>query len=138
MSRSPTDTVRRFYETVFQPGAIDTASQFIADDFVDHAPWPGQPPTRAGFEAGTLDMYKAFPDLAIEPVKLIEEEGKVAAVVRISGTQHGEFMGHAGSGRAFEIDAVDILRIDNGKLAEHWGVIDVGQMLAQLRLSPAA
>jgi steroid delta-isomerase-like uncharacterized protein len=138
MSRSPTDTVRRFYETVFQPGAIDTASQFIADDFVDHAPWPGQPPTRAGFEAGTVDMYKAFPDLAIEPVKLIEEEGKVAAVVRISGTQHGEFMGHAGSGRAFEIDAVDILRIDNGKLVEHWGVIDVDQMLAQLRLSPAA
>jgi len=138
MPHSAIDTARRFYETVFQPGAIDTASQFIADGFVDHAPWPGQPPTRDGFEAGALEMYRAFPDLAIRPVKLFEEDARVAAVVRISGTHHGEFMGHAGTGRAFEIDAVDILRIEDGKLAEHWGVIDVGQMLAQLRLSPAA
>ena len=138
MSYPNTDAVRRFYETVFQPGASDTADQFIADDFVDHAPWPGQPPTRAGFEAGTREMYRAFPGLEIEPVRLFEEDDKVAAVVRISGTQHGEFMGHAGSGRAFEIDAVDILRIKDSKLVEHWGVIDTGQMLAQLRLSPAA
>ena len=138
MSYSATDAVRRFYETVFQPGGTDTVEQFIADDFVDHAPWPGHAPTRAGFEAGTLEMYRAFPDLAIKPVKLLEEDGKVAAVVRISGTQHGEFMGHAGTGRAFEIDAVDILRLADGKLAEHWGVVDVNQMLAQLRLSPAA
>ena len=138
MSYPITDTVRRFYETVFQPGAIDTAGQFVADDFADHAPWPGQPPTRAGFEAGAREMYQAFPDFAIKPVKLFEEDDRVAAVVRISGTQHGEFMGHAGTGRAFEIDAVDILRIEDGKLVEHWGVIDTGQMLAQLRLSPAA
>jgi steroid delta-isomerase-like uncharacterized protein len=138
MTYPKTESVRRFYETVFQPGAIDTVGQFIADDFVDHAPWPGQPPTRAGFEAGTREMYQAFPDLAIQPVKLFEEDDKVAAVVRISGTQHGEFMGHAGTGRSFEIDAIDILRIRDGRFVEHWGVIDTGQMLAQLRLSPAA
>lgn len=138
MSQSASDSVKRFYETVFQPGAVDSAGQFIGDDFVDHAPWPGHPPTRAGFEAGTREMYQAFPDLAVTPVTLFEEDDKVAAVVKISGTQHGEFMGHPGTGRSFEIDAVDILRVDDGALVEHWGVIDVGQMLAQLRLSPEA
>lgn len=83
-------------------------------------------------------MRDAFPDLAIKPVKVFEEEDKVAAIVRISGTHHGEFMGQKPTGRAFEIDAVDILRVKDGRLREHWGVIDTARMLAQLRLSPAA
>ena len=82
-------------------------------------------------------MRAAFPDLAIKVVNIFEEQDKVAVTVRISGTQHGEFMGHKATGRAFEIDGVDILRVEDGKLLEHWGVIDSQQMLAQLRLSPA-
>ena len=137
MSHQATETVKQFYQTVFQSGDTAAASHFMADEFVDHAPWPGHPPTRAGFQAGTEEMRAAFPDLAIRPVMIFAEEDKVAAAVRISGTQHGEFMGHKGTGRAFEIDGVDILRVKNGKLLEHWGVIDIQQMLAQLRLSPA-
>ena len=136
MSATPTETVKRFYEIVFQSGDVDAASLMMAEDFVDHAPWPGHPATRDGFQAGTAEMRAAFPDLAIEPLKMIEEDDKVAAVVRISGTQHGEFMGNKASGRSFEIEGVDILRVRDGKLREHWGVIDTTQLMAQLRLSP--
>ncbi len=137
MQPTPTETVKSFYETVFQSGDIDAASLMMADDFIDHAPWPGHPATREGFQAGTAEMRAAFPDLKIEPLKLLEEDDKVAAVVRVSGTQHGEFMGNKASGRAFAIEGVDILRVQDGKLREHWGVMDTAQMLAQLRLSPA-
>jgi predicted ester cyclase len=74
--------------------------------------------------------------IRVEPLKMIEEDDKVAVVVRISGTQHGEFMGHTPTGSTFEIEGVDILRIREGKLLEHWGVMDVQRMLAQLRLAP--
>lgn len=138
MPSTTTQTVKSFYENVFQVGDIDAARFMMAEDFLDHAPWPGHPPTREGFQAGTAEMRTAFPDLAIKPLKMIEEGDKVAVVVRISGTHHGEFMGSKATGRAFEVDGVDILRVENGKLCEHWGVIDTSQMLAQLRLSPAA
>ena len=136
MTSTPTETVKGFYDTVFQAGDIDAAGLMMADDFVDHAPWPGHPATWEGFQAGTIEMRAAFPDLAVEPIKMVEEDDKVAVVVRISGTHHGEFMGNKGSGRAFEIEGVDILRVQDGKLAEHWGVMDSGKMLAQLRISP--
>lgn len=136
MSATATETVKRFYEIVFQSGDVDAASVMLAEDFLDHAPWPGHPATRDGFRAGTAEMRAAFPDLAIKPLKMIEEDDKVAAVVRISGTQHGEFMGNKASGRSFEIEGVDILRVRDGKLCEHWGVMDTTQLLAQLRLSP--
>lgn len=137
MSPTPTETVRSFYDTVFQSGDIDAASLMMADDFVDHAPWPGHPATREGFQAGCASMRAAFPDLSIEPIKTVEEDDKVAVVVRISGTHHGDFLGNKGTGRSFEIEGVDILRVQDGKLCEHWGVMDAGQMLAQLRLSAA-
>ena len=81
-------------------------------------------------------MRAAFPDLTVEPTMMVEEDDKIAVVVRISGTQHGDFMGHAATGRAFDIEGVDILRVKDGKLCEHWGVMDSGRMLAQLRLAP--
>lgn len=129
------ETVKSFYETVFQSGDLAAADVFLAGDFVDHAPWPDQSGTREGFQTGAAQMRVAFPDLTVRPVTVFEEEDRVAVVVRISGTHHGEFMGHAATGRAFEIDGVDILRVEAGKLREHWGVMDTEQMLAQLRLS---
>lgn len=137
MTATPTETVQSFYDTVFRAGDIEAASLMMADDFVDHAPWPGHAPTRAGFQEGTIEMRAAFPDLAVEPVKMVQEDDRVAVVVRISGTHNGEFMGHKGTGRTFEVDGVDILRVRDGRLCEHWGVTDAAQMLAQLRISPA-
>jgi len=136
MAPTALDTVKTFYETVFQSGDTDAAGLMMAKDFVDHAPWPGHPATREGFQAGTSEMRVAFPDLTIEPIRMVEEGDKVAVVVRISGTQHGEFMGHAATGRAFDIEGVDILRVSHGKLREHWGVMDSKRMLAQLRIAP--
>lgn len=138
MTQAASDIVRQFYETIFQAGDIDAASHYLSEDFLDHAPWPGHAATRDGFRAGTAEMREAFPDLAIKPIKIIAEDDKVAAVVHISGTHHGDFFGSKATGRAFEVDAIDILRIRDGKLCEHWGVIDTEQILAQLRLSPAA
>jgi steroid delta-isomerase-like uncharacterized protein len=136
MTARPTDVAKNFYQTVFQTGDTEAVAVLVADGFVDHAPWPGQPATREGLQAGTAEMRSAFPDLRVEPLKMIEEDDKVAVVVRISGTQHGEFMGHTPTGSTFEIEGVDILRIREGKLLEHWGVMDVQRMLAQLRLAP--
>ena len=136
MRNGALDTVKAFYETVFQSGDTEAASLMMTEDFVDHAPWPGQAATREGFRAGTAAMRAAFPDLAVKPITMIEEDDKVAVVVRITGTQHGQFMGHAPAGRSFDIEGVDILRVRDGRLSEHWGVMDSSRMLAQLRIAP--
>jgi steroid delta-isomerase-like uncharacterized protein len=135
MSAAASEIARQFYETVFRIGDVGAVDEYLSADFLDHAPWPGQAATRDGFRTGVMQMRAAFPDLSIEPVRIVEEGGKVAALVRVSGTQHGEFFHHPATGRAFGIDAIDILRIEDGKLIEHWGVMDVNGMLAQLRLS---
>ena len=62
-------------------------------------------------------------------------EGRVE-VSPFSGTHQGEFMGLPPTGKRIEVDAIDIVRIRNGQLAEHWGVFDAMLMMQQLGAIP--
>ncbi len=41
-----------------------------------------------------------------------------------TGTQDGPFLGLPPSGRKLRFATADFFRIENGKLAEHWDVVD--------------
>jgi hypothetical protein len=40
--------VRRLVDEAQTQGRLDVVDELIADDFVDHSPFPGVPPTREG------------------------------------------------------------------------------------------
>ena len=63
----------------------------------------------------------AFPDARIEVEDMITEGDKVTARVAMSGTHQGEFQGIAPTGIQVQVRAIDIFRIANGKIVEHWG-----------------
>ena len=50
----------------------------------------------------------------------------------------GDFLGMLPTGYSYAIAGIDIYRIEDGQLAEHWHVIDQLAMLQQLGLVPAA
>jgi predicted ester cyclase len=47
-----------------------------------------------------------------------------AAHVVLTGTHSGELMGIAATGKTVEFGSIDIIRVEDGKVAEHWGVTD--------------
>jgi predicted ester cyclase len=63
---------------------------------------------------------------------MIAEGDKVAAMVTMSGTNVGEFMGMPATNKNIEVPIADYFRLRNGKVAEHWGVTDTGKMQEQL------
>jgi predicted ester cyclase len=85
---------RRFYEEVWHrrnPGAVD---EFVAPEFVDHTPLPGQGPGREGFrQAGPALAFSAFPDAQITIEDVIAEGDKVVSRWTVRGTHRGAFMG---------------------------------------------
>ena len=46
------EVIEAFFQTVFNRGESNAADRYIGSTFVDHSPWPGHPPTLAGFKAG--------------------------------------------------------------------------------------
>jgi predicted ester cyclase len=60
------------------------------------------------------------------------EGDKTWARVTFHGSNTGDFMGHPPTGKSVTYEAIDICRYANGKMVEHWGVVDMLGMMQQL------
>ena len=69
---------------------------------------------------------------------LIASENKAVARVKVTATHQGDFMGVPSTGKAVEIQLIDIMRFDDaGLVCEHWGVADMLSLMQQLGVVPA-
>ena len=117
---------------------IDYIRDNLTDDFVEHQEMPGVPPTREGALTMFEAMFAAMPDAKSEILDTVVSGDKIAIRGRFSGTQTGEFMGMPATGKSFSIESIDIVRAtEDGKTAEHWGIMDTMGMMGQLGLLPS-
>ena len=61
-----------------------------------------------------------FPDLNVAIEDEVSEGDRVVVRWTARGTHRGEFMGMPPSGNEFAIGGLTLLRIAEGKIAEHW------------------
>ena len=126
---------RRGYEAINQKN-LDALDEVVASDMTDHDPVPGQAPGLEGVKQYFSSLHAAFPDVQMDVEEMIAEGDKVVARVSVSGTHQGEFMGIAPTGNRVTITGIDILRVADGKIVEHWGRFDDLGMMQQLGVIP--
>ena len=131
MSSSANRTlVRRFFEEGLGRGNLDLVDELVAPDAVMHNPLILDAPRSV---RGSIEMLRrAFPDLSVEVLDLIAEGDRVAAFLRLSGTNTGAYRRGGATNRHASMRAFFIWRIANGRLAESWGVADRFDFLQQL------
>tara|TARA_B110000014_G_C20000712_1_gene518570 strand:+ start:58 stop:468 length:411 start_codon:yes stop_codon:yes gene_type:complete len=113
-----------------------TMESLIADDFVDNDAMPGMAPGRQGMIDMMGMFVGAFPDLNVVVEHWVAEGDLVVGVMTTKGTQNGEFMGMPASGKKFSVREMHMVRVANGKMAEHWGLSNEMSMMQQLGLMP--
>ena len=121
-----------FVDTVQNRGELASADEFIAEDFVDHTPFPGVAEGREGAKQIFALIRAAFPDHDAQIVHQIAEGDLVATYKTFTGTHGGEFMGIPATGRRATIRVMDFVRYRDGRIAEHWNVVDVAGLMQQL------
>jgi steroid delta-isomerase-like uncharacterized protein len=131
MSEANKALVRGFYER-FNKGDLTLVDDLVSDDFVEHEVFPGLEPNKTGLRQLFEGFHAAFEGGKFEVDDLIAEGDQVFVRVRATGTHRGEFMGIPATGRTIEVGVGDFLRIDNGLVVEHWGVMDTGALMQQL------
>ena len=129
--------VRRLYEEFINQGNFDVFEELVAIDVVEHEEFPGLEPNREGVKQFFRMFRSAFPDLHFQVEEMFAAGDKVVARLVIHGTHEGEFMGMAPTGKKITVKAIDIFRVANGKIAEHWGLTDSMTMMQQLGAIPA-
>jgi len=121
--------VQRFYEEIVNQKSLTALGQFVAPNAVNHTVPSGFPQEPGQF----LGLhFNAFPDLKVTVEDLLADGDKVVARVSIRGTHQGAFMAVSPTGKPFTGMAVNIFRIVNGKIVEHWGLADRLSTLQQL------
>jgi steroid delta-isomerase-like uncharacterized protein len=130
------ELMRRFYDEVLGGGNLDLVDELTTDDFVDHEEFPGQPAGKEGVKYFVNAMRDAFPDIKAEVGLTLESGDLAAAHVTFRGTHKGEFMGVPATETAVEIETIDIIRVEDGKCAEHWGVTDNMTLMQQIGAVP--
>jgi steroid delta-isomerase-like uncharacterized protein len=129
--------LERINEEAFNRGDVDALDELVADDFVEHDPMPGMSPDREGLKAMIRGLHAAFPDFHTEVEDRIVAGDKVVERWCSTGTQEGEFMGIPPTNRHVEVHGMDISRLADGRLVEHWTQLDMMSMVQQLGIMQA-
>ena len=124
--------VRRFIEEVQNNKNMDLFDELNAEDFVNLSAPPGMPNDREGGKMYLGGFLSAFPESRVVVDDMIAEGDRVVTKKTFTGTHTGEFMGIAPTGNAVTIQYVDILRLRDGRIVEHWLSMDQLSFLQQL------
>jgi steroid delta-isomerase-like uncharacterized protein len=126
--------IERFYKDVIESGNLDLIDELAADSYVDHEEaLPGQPPGKDGVKYFVNMMRSAFPDIKVKEIEPALTDGNMEAChVVLTGTHRGELGGIPASGKSVEFDCTDIIRVEGGKVAEHWGTTDNLSLMRQI------
>ncbi len=123
--------VGAFGEAVFGRKDFSVLPKLMREDYIQHNPLV--PQGRKGFQEFFEATFKAIPDWNYTLKQIVADGDRVWIYGTYAGTHTGEaWLGIPASGRKFAIDAVDIFRVQDGQLAEHWDVMDVYGLFKQL------
>lgn len=110
-------------------------SEVLADDFMTHNPDPSIPSTGKQHILDQVDAYFGMSSDMSSTRKLLMVDGDwVAAVAMVNGTNDGAMGDMPVTGKPWEATAIDLVRVEDGKIMEHWGLFDAMGMMHQLGL----
>lgn len=128
---------RQLYN-MFNTGKLDGIEKLCAADFKSHQMHPAI--TTTGLQ-GIRDMlaiyFTAVPDFHQEILGISTSGDRTYLHLRITGTNSGAWPDMPATGKAIDVQGVDIVRFANGKAVEHWGYMEEVKMMEQLGLMPA-
>lgn len=132
--------LRRLLDEVVVGGRMSLVEELVSPDFVNHSVmFTGEKTRRVGidnFKEDIQNLRQAFPDLTLEITQLVTDDDKIVIFLVIEGTHQGAYLGIAPTGKKVKVPSMTIFRLENGKFAERWNLVDRYGLLEQLGALP--
>ena len=124
--------VAGFIEEVLNRRRLDAADDYVADDVVEQAPFPGQGPGLAGLKDVLRGLFAVFPDMHWIIEEQIAEADRVLTRFIWTGKHSREFLGVAATGRSVSVWGMVVDRIENGRIKDTRILMDLFGLARQL------
>jgi predicted ester cyclase len=128
---NPKQLVRSYFDEVLTQRRIDRLDELLDQGFRSYAP-SGASIDRDQYQAAVAATLAAFPDLAVTVEEQVAEHDLVATRWSAVGTHSGDLFGIESTRRRVRVSAMHMHRTRDGRFIEHWEVIDLHGLLAQL------
>jgi predicted ester cyclase len=121
---------RAVFERGFNQGDFDGLEAVVAPDMVEHQDGAGF--GADGLRALITELRTAFPDLHLAIQDSTVSGDTAWFRIRSTGTNDGPLWGRPPTNRPMDITVMDVIRVADGRMVEHWGVADRLAMLKQI------
>ena len=126
--------VTRFNRECIEQGNRQSFAELLAEDVVNHSAPPGGPNGARSMVYFILEILrKGIPVIQVDIEAQIAEGDFVTTRKVLRGRHTGELLGLPPSGKEVAIKVIDIVRVKDGKYAEHWGLSNLMEVLQELR-----
>jgi predicted ester cyclase len=123
--------IEKLINSVFINHDLSALDEIMRDDYIQHNDIAAQ--GKAGFVALFKQTFIAIPDFRYHINRLVAEDEYVAAYCTVTGTHTGGvWLDVPPHGGKLHFDVVDLFRVQDGKISEHWDVADRLTLFSQL------
>lgn len=112
--------VKSFVEEVFNNHNLSAIEKYLA-----------AVPGKEGFKQFLSNFFTAFPDVHADIEHIVAEDNLVIVFLNFTGTHKGMFQGRPPTNKTVKIRSVDLYKVENEKIVEHWDVVDQLDLLQQ-------
>jgi steroid delta-isomerase-like uncharacterized protein len=130
--QDPIAVMQKFIHEYQNTGNEEVADRLLPVEFVDHTPFPGFGSSREEVKRLFTLLRGALPDLRAEVETQFADGDRVATLKTFHGTHRGPLFGRPATGKQVSIRVIDIVRVSQGRILEHWNVVDITGLMAQL------
>ena len=128
--------IRRFIEEVQNKKDYAVFDELNDPEFVNLSSPPGIPANREGGKMYLRGFLNAFPDSYFTIDEMIAEGDRVVTKKTFTGTHTADFGDIPATGKRVTLQYVDIMRLRDGRIVEHWMSMDQLSFLQQLGVAP--
>ncbi len=127
---------RRSVEGVQSRGNIGALDEFPADSSCVHRFPPGLPPDRERVKQLFTMRREAFPDFRAVIHDQMAKGDTVVTRKTVHSRPEGEVLGILAAGKELTFEFIDILRLVDRRITDHWNVVDQLDQMHQLSVMP--
>lgn len=110
MEEKNKEVIRQFYRYFFNAHIIESADRYVKENYIQHN--PGVDQGREALKSAFAEKFETHPEFRLDIQMLIAEKDMVAVYLKNIG-EDGET----------KCRVVDIYRLEDGMLTEHWDVL---------------